>query len=153
MNNAGRIIGPALAGVTISVFGIGPCFLINAGSFVAVISALLLMQVKDMHVAEPQPRARRQVRDGLAVVRSTPEVRAVLVLGGLFFGLGWCWDIVMPLTAKYTFHGGAGLYGMFLSALGIGSIFGGLLAAKAEDQRRRTVLAIGVAVAVGGLAA
>ena len=59
----------------------------------------------------------------------------------------------MPLTAKYTFHGGAGLYGMFLSALGVGSILGGLLVARQGEQRRRTVVAIGVAVAVGGLAA
>src|SRR5215475_13225267 len=122
MNNSGRIIGPALAGVTISLFGIAPCFFINAASFAAVLTALAMMDRTKMHVPVPQPRAKHQIRDGLRVVRQTPELLAILVMGAVFFGLAWSWDVVMPLVAKFTFGGGAGLYGAFLSALGIGAI-------------------------------
>ena len=38
--NLGRVIGPAVAGLLIVLFGTGPVFLINAASFVAVILAL-----------------------------------------------------------------------------------------------------------------
>ncbi len=46
MFNAARLIGPTIAGILISFFGEGICFLINAISFIAVIIALLLMKIK-----------------------------------------------------------------------------------------------------------
>ena len=54
--NLGRVIGPALAGFLIVLFGTGPVFLINAASFVAVILALTRMRSADLM---PMPRAER----------------------------------------------------------------------------------------------
>ena len=153
MANAARIVGPALAGITISAFGIAPCFLINAGSFVAVIAALALMRVSELHAVPRQPRARRQVRDGLKMARNIPELWALLILSAMYFAFGWSWDVVMPLMAKYSFHGGAGLYGLFLSALGVGSILGALATARRADPTRRLLVSAGVGVAVLGTAA
>jgi MFS family permease len=152
MNNTGRIIGPAMAGLTISLFGIAPCFFINAASFAAVLIALAMMDRSKMHVPIPQPRAKHQIRDGLTVVRRTPELLAILVMGAVFFGLGWSWDVVMPLVARYTFGGGAGLYGLFLSALGIGAIVGGLATARRSNPDRRLLVGSGIATAVAALA-
>src|SRR4051794_20099511 len=39
--NAARIIGPAIAAVIIAAIGVGPCFIVNAASFLAVIGALM----------------------------------------------------------------------------------------------------------------
>ena len=62
--NAARILGPALAGVTIDTIGIGPCFLFNALSYGAVVIALLAMRQSELHpslsqVAGPPSAARR----------------------------------------------------------------------------------------------
>src|SRR2546421_1175191 len=101
MNNVGRIVGPAAAGITIGLLGIAPCFFVNALSFVAVIVALLMMRTDELHVSAPQPRKKGQVREGLRVVAAKPELCALLVMAALFFGLAWMSDVVMPLVARY----------------------------------------------------
>ena len=56
--NIARIAGPALAGAAISVIGIGPCFLLNAASFVPVIVVLALLRPASLREMPRQPRAR-----------------------------------------------------------------------------------------------
>ncbi|OGX81887.1 MFS transporter [Hymenobacter coccineus] len=51
MVNLARLVGPALAGLLLARFGEGPCFVVNAVSFVAVVASLLLMRIA------PRPRA------------------------------------------------------------------------------------------------
>ena len=53
MFNGARVIGPALAGLAIAAFGVGPAFAINAVSFLAVIIGLRLMDERDAPRAEP----------------------------------------------------------------------------------------------------
>src|ERR1700741_2761991 len=43
--NLARLVGPALSGIVLVKFGAGICFLLNAVSFVAVITSLLLMKL------------------------------------------------------------------------------------------------------------
>src|SRR5579859_667275 len=145
MSNSSRVVGPALAGVTIAVVGIGPCFLLNAASFGAVIVALLLMRPEELHPAVLQPRERRQFRRGLDYVRRSPELLAILVLAALFFGVAWEFDVVLPLVARYTFHGGAGIYGLMTSAMGFGAVVGALLSAARNDPSRTLLTSTGIA--------
>ena len=44
----------------------------------------------------------------------------------LFLGLAWEFEVALPLLAKRTFGGGAGLYGLMSSFLGIGALCGGM---------------------------
>ena len=48
--NAARAVGPALGGIVIATAGIGVCFLLNAASFVAVVTSLLVMEIGRAHV-------------------------------------------------------------------------------------------------------
>ena len=59
--NSARIIGPAIGGILILTVGFAACFLVNAGSYVAVIVALLLMRTMPSCTADPGcagPRVR-----------------------------------------------------------------------------------------------
>ena len=56
MFNGARLVGPALAGLTVAAFGEGICFLINSLSFLAIIVALLAMRIK--------PRAKKTAAAG-----------------------------------------------------------------------------------------
>jgi len=56
-----RVIGPALAGVLISLAGTGWCFLINAASFLSVLLALAAMDPRRLHRSEPAARGRGQL--------------------------------------------------------------------------------------------
>jgi MFS family permease len=145
LSNTSRVIGPALAGVMIAVVGVGPCFLLNAASFGAVIVALGLMRPDEMRPAVLQPRKRRQFRRGLDYIRGSPELLAILVMAALFFGVAWEFDVVVPLVARYTFHGGAGIYGLFTSAMGFGAIAGALIAASRNQASKALLVSTGVA--------
>ena len=50
--NVARTIGPAVAGILIATVGDGVCFLVNAGSFVAVVASLVTM---DRAALSPEP--------------------------------------------------------------------------------------------------
>src|SRR3984957_5635072 len=70
--NSARVIGPAIGGVLILTVGFAACFLVNAGSFVAVVGALAMMRPSELIRQPLVERARGQVRESLRYVRSTP---------------------------------------------------------------------------------
>ena len=72
--NVARTIGPAVAGIMIATVGTGVCFLLNAGSFVAVVASLATMDRSALRPTDPAPRARGQLREGLRYVGRTPEL-------------------------------------------------------------------------------
>jgi MFS family permease len=148
--NIGRVVGPAMAGLTIGLVGIGPCFLLNAASFAGVIIALVMMQPDAMFSPERQPRAKGQLRQGLAAVRRHREILALLVLATLFFAITWELDIVMPLFASHTFGGSASLYGLFMSTIGGGAFIAALIIAQRSDATPLllSVSAVGLGVAL-----
>jgi MFS family permease len=72
--NSAQLIGPAVAGVMIAATGTGWVFLVNAVSFVAVIAALMIMHVGELH---PQARVSSSgsgIADGLRYVRHRPDL-------------------------------------------------------------------------------
>jgi len=58
--NAARAVGPAIGGVLIATVGIGVCFLLNAASFAAVVTSLLIMDRSALRPSPPSGRAGRQ---------------------------------------------------------------------------------------------
>ncbi len=56
--NAARAVGPAIGGVLIATVGVGVCFLVNAASFVAVVTSLIIMNTGALRPSPPAPRAR-----------------------------------------------------------------------------------------------
>src|SRR4051794_2934234 len=147
LSSMSRAIGPAVAGVTIALLGIGQCFIANAVSFLFSIGTLLAIDASKMHVVPPVPRSKGQFRQGLSYVKRTPEILALLVLTALFFGLAWEYDVAVPLLARFTFHGGAGLYGFMSSAIGIGAIGAGLLMARVPVATNRILVTATLALA------
>jgi MFS family permease len=124
---AARIVGPAFAGLLIAGFGVVPCFGINALTFLAMIAALWSM---DPRLLQAPPVANRQkgaIRAGLRYVRRTPELAVPLALMALVGTLGFNFQVVLPLLAKFSFGGGAGTYAVLVSAMGVGSIAGALV--------------------------
>jgi MFS family permease len=128
--NAARIVGPAFAAALIALFGIAPSFFVNAVSYSALIVALLLIHVTELHPTERQPGRKGQLREGLAYVWHTPELRVPLVMMALIGTLAYEFQVILPIAAKFTFGGTAGTYGMLTAAMGVGAVIGGLLTAS-----------------------
>jgi MFS family permease len=153
LSSMSRAIGPAVAGATIALFGIGQCFIANAVTFVFSIGALIMIDPTKMHPPPPQPPRKGQFRQGLRYVVRTPDILALLVLTALFFGLAWEYDVAVPLVARYTFDGGAGLYGFMSSIMGIGAIVAGLLVARVPVATDRLLVLSALGLGVSMLAA
>jgi MFS family permease len=122
-----RIVGPALAGLLIAGFGVVPCFALNALTFIAMIVALWGMDPRGLHAAPVAAREAGAIRAGLRYVGRTPELAVPLALMALVGTLGFNFQVVLPMLAKFSFHGGAGAYAVLVSAMGVGSIAGALV--------------------------
>ena len=122
-----RIVGPALAGLLIAGFGVVPCFALNALTFVAMIVALWGMDPRGLHVEPAVPREPGAIRAGLRYVRATPELAVPLALMALVGTLGFNFQVVLPLLARFSFDGDATTYAAMVSAMAVGSIAGALV--------------------------
>ena len=143
--NLGRVIGPALAGLLIELFDTGPVFLINGLSFLAVITALLRMDEKQLTPAPRAGRARGQVREGIRYVRDRPDLMTVMVLVFFVGTFGLNFQLTTALMATEVFDKGAGEFGLLGSIMAVGSLAGALLAARRGRPRLRLVLAAALA--------
>ncbi len=154
--NAARAIGPAFAGVIIAAGGLGICFLLNAASFVAVVTSLVRLDTSLLNPSKPAPRARGQLREGLSYVRRTPTLAVTLLMMALIGCLAYEFQVVLPIVAKSTFHGNAQAYGFMTAAMGIGAVLGGLyVAARGRTgvpAMVRSAVVFGVALLAAALA-
>jgi MFS family permease len=132
LNNAlihsARIIGPAAAGVVIATLGVGPCFLLNALSFGAMIVALRSMDPAELRPAPVASRGRGAVRAALGYVARTPALAIPLAMMAIVGTLGYNFQVILPLLARFTFDGGAATYTALAVAMGAGSVVGALAA-------------------------
>jgi MFS family permease len=146
-----RIVGPAIAGGLIAVFGVGPCFGVNALTFVAMIVALWGMDPAQLGAA-PAGGGREPgaIRAGLRYVRRTPQLAVPLALMALVGAFGFNFQVVLPLLARFSFDGGAGAYAALVSAMGVGSVLGALI--TGSHGRTGPRLIAGAALAFGATA-
>ncbi|HJR06733.1 MAG TPA: MFS transporter [Pyrinomonadaceae bacterium] len=131
MINGARLVGPALAGALVATIGEGWCFFVNALSYVAVITGLLLMRVekRERSALEQQQRRSpsRRVVEGFSFVGRTGPIRALIILLGLVSLMGMPYTVLMPVFADRIFGVGAGGLGMLLGAAGVGALLAALL--------------------------
>lgn len=132
VHNAGRLIGPAIAGLLIATTGVGWAFVVNAVSFAAVLIGLLRMDSSTLRSALPRGPRKGQAREGLRYVWAAPDLRIVLLLVGVVALFGQNFRVVLPLLAQSTFDGGPEVYGYLTAALGLGAVLGALFSASRE---------------------
>jgi MFS family permease len=148
--NGARIIGPSIAGVLILSVGIGQCFLINAVSYIAVLTALVMMNQDELHSTPRTERAAGQIREGLRYVWRTPQLRSTLIMMFIIGTFAYEFPVILPLLATFTLHGDAGTYALMTAAMGIGSVFGGLYvagqAAAGQKQLIQAALLFGCSI-------
>ena len=148
--NMARVFGAALGGVIAAAIGLALCFTCNALSFGAVLVSLAAMRGSELFPAKRVSRQKRQVRQGLRYVRSTPELFIPLLMIAVIGTLAWEFQVTLPLMATKVFHGGAASYGVMASVMGGGAVVGGLIsAARARPRARALCLAaIGWGIAI-----
>ena len=151
--NMARVFGAALGGVIAAAIGLALCFACNALSFAAVLVSLAAMRTSELFPAKRITRQKRQVRQGLRYVRSTPELLIPLVMIAVIGTLAWEFQVTLPLMASKVFHGGAASYGVMASVMGGGAVVGGLISAARSRPRTRALCLAAVGWGIAILAA
>jgi len=151
--NAGRLIGPGVAGLVIAAVGTGPAFFLNTLSFVAVLLALAMMRPDELNIT-PRHSGKGQIREGLRYVRRRPDIILIMALVFVMGTFGLNFQMTTALMATAVFHKGAGAYGLLGSIMAVGSLSAALLSARRPNPRLRVLLVAyaAFAVAVAALA-
>lgn len=153
MFNGARVVGPAVAGLTIGIFGIAIAFALNAASFVAVIVGLWMMRDTELHGTRlvPRPRSVREVfenlGEGLRYVRDTPVVLLAVTVVGLVATVGMNFTVLIPPLAAHVLKSDAAGYGFLMTASGLGAL--GAAIALVIGGRPHPVRIAGGAIVLG----
>ncbi|HEY8589554.1 MAG TPA: MFS transporter [Naasia sp.] len=138
--NGARMIGPAVAGLSIAAVGTGWVFVVNAVSYAAVLASLRLMRASELHATARSARDRNGFREGLRYVAGRPDVMAILVMVFLIGTFGLNFAIFTSTMARIEFSRNADGYGLLSSILAIGSLVGALGSARRSRPRIRTIV-------------
>src|SRR6266699_1632700 len=105
--NLSRVIGPALGGFSIGVFGIAGSYYLNAISYVAVIIPLILIHPRHRERTSRQQGMWQDLREGLSFARKRPSLRVILLLQFIIAFLVFPYIVLLPIFARDIFHIGA----------------------------------------------
>jgi MFS family permease len=126
--NAARVIGPAVAGLSIAAFGTSVAFFLNGASFLAVIAGLALMRDAELTNPPAIPRPTtvaavfQNLAEGLRYVRETPIVLLAVAVVALVATFGMNFNVLVPAMSKDVLGAGADGYGFLMAASGVGSL-------------------------------
>lgn len=138
--NLARIFGPAAGAAIIARFGIAWCFGVNALSYLTVLIGLarITLPVRPEVVSTSSPL--EGIREGLAYVGGDRRMRGILEMVTVFSILGIPFLALMPVMVRDLYRLEAGGYGLMLSAVGIGGLFGALALAALSPRSRGRLL-------------
>ncbi len=148
--NIARVLGPTLAAATLAAFArwgfsdpqaMSACFLLNAFSFLVVISTLLMLRLT--HVAPaPGGSMRHELTGGLSYVRDQGSLVALIVLAAATTFLGFAVLTFLPVFTKTIFHKDVSTYAHLMAFSGAGSVVGALIVAWLGRSRRMGLTAL-----------
>ena len=144
--NGGRMLGPAIAGLLLTIVSPAICFYANAISYIPVIAALLAMRVKEKKIPPVDSSAIEDLIEGIKYAAGFPPIWTVLVLVAIVSLAGLPYAVLMPILAAEVLHGNAHTLGWLMTAPGIGA-----LAATLYLASRKSIFGAGPRIASGAI--
>jgi MFS family permease len=132
--NTARLVGPAIAGLLLAWVGAGWVFLINAVSFIPLLTALHLlktrMPVREVDNSVENKKSTANFLDGFRYIADHPAMRIQIIMTFLVCSLGMNFAVYLSSMTVHVFEGHAAQYGMLISIMAIGSIMGAMVTAN-----------------------
>jgi len=151
--NLGRVIGPALGGITLSALGAAWCFGLNGISFIAVIISLYIINVGFIPSKSGESMLV-SMKQGIAFIRVQEGMKPLIAMSFLMTMMAIPLITFLPVFAKEVLHGSSETFTALLCCSGVGAICGALMVAglaKTKNQGRTALLmliVLGVATIV-----
>jgi len=152
-----RVVGPALAGVGFTLFGLAGCFYVNGLSYIAVVMSLGMVRLEP-GVANPGAPAHsvrdrralwRDLLDGFRYVRTRPRVSTLLIISAVNSLFGAPYFALIPIYARDVFHLGATGLAWLMGMAGAGAFCGAAFLTILGDFRRKGWFVLGGSLAFG----
>ncbi|HEY6547824.1 MAG TPA: MFS transporter, partial [Vicinamibacteria bacterium] len=142
--NLSRFLGPAIAAFLLAAVGTGPCFFVNALSFLGVIAALWTLKIPLAAPGGGGKTLGQSLKDGFHHMTGDPVLSRLTLIA--LFGSFLAFPLLtfLPVIADLRLGAGAAGYSALLSAFGLGAIAGALTTAhrgKVEGRGRLLLLA------------
>jgi MFS family permease len=132
--NMARLVGPALAGITVARFGEGICFLINSLSFLPFALSLAVMNVDEASGDSKRSTWLQGIFEGISYALKHQIILPILFMLGLAAFMGMSIHIVlMPVVADKLLGGGAETLGYLTGGMGLGAVVGALWLASRKN--------------------
>ena len=145
--NGSRLIGPAIGGFFIHLFGEAGCFLINAISFLFVLGALYKIKtVHQTHDPSSKMNIWGDLKAGYLYVKQSLPIKALLfTLSGFSFCV-YPATVFLAAYVKDTLHSDSTVLGYLMSGAGIGAFISTMYLAA-----RKSILGIGKVLVLSSL--
>lgn len=135
MFNGARLAGPAIAGFAISAVGEGWVMLVNAITYLAVLAALLAMNVEPHKPTRAAGAVLSHMREGFGYAFRFHPIRAILITVALVSIAGVPFTVLLPVVATDMLGGNARTLGLLTAATGLGALAGALFLASRASVR------------------
>lgn len=150
--NLSRFIGPAIAAFLLARVGTGPCFAVNALSFLAVIVALWSIRIPLAAPAGGHKSLGESLKEGFRHLLGDPVLSRLTLLALLGSFLAFPLLTFLPVIADLRLGAGAAGYSALLASFGLGAILGAVTTAHRGKVEGRGRLMLGAFVGHGLLA-
>ncbi|MEX8546811.1 MAG: MFS transporter [Mucilaginibacter sp.] len=121
-----RLLGPVAAGVILSSFGEGICFLANFLSFVAVIASLLLMKIPPIEKKPNKQDIWLGLSEGYTYLQQHAGIRSVILLMACTSFFVMPYSTLLPVFATQIFHGNVTTFSWLNAVSGLGALLGAI---------------------------
>ncbi len=157
--NAGRALGPVVAGMAVATTGEAGAFFINGVTFIAVIIGLLLMRLPRSPHPVHRPEVGSHMIEGVRYVWGHQSVMVLMSLVAVSAFLSMPYNTLLPIFAKNVLNPSAQpllelmctgerslfncqqpdalTYGVLMFATGVGAVIGALFVASLPATARR----------------
>ncbi len=142
--NGGRLIGPAIAGVTLLYVSEAWCFILNGLATLVIIWSLIAMRLPDANATPAGAKAKAGFIESLSTLGQLPAARYLLPMMAFIGLFGVPYVHLMPAIAADFFQGKSSTFGLMMSASGLGAFAAALFLSMQRNtnlQRRLVTLA------------
>jgi MFS family permease len=142
LGTCARILGPALGGAAVALWGPGVCFALNSASFLGILVCLLLLNTSAMLKPRRDHGARflSGARESLRFVRTSRRACVSFVVVSMLATFAFNFNVLLPLVADRTLDKGAGTFGLIAAVFGAGALCGALINATSGKASIRRLL-------------
>ena len=141
--NTSRMIGGAIGGIAIAIWGISGALFLNAASYIPIIIVLIFIKPGYTIIREyleEKESSLHDLKEGLKYAFGNISIQRIILLFGIIGLLGFNWQVAVPLIARYSLHQKVIEFGDLMAALGAGSLIGAIIQTRINKSSEKRIM-------------